>query len=128
MVAEKTAPNTRSAPSGTVSLSTVAAERRSRRSAGRGGAASTAGRASRPAPHPLSDDGVARVPRAPDPAFADLPELPTLPMLLGFGFWVPGAEKPAPADEGTGSGPHGRAPSPARQGEGRPLPGASSST
>lgn len=132
MVAEKTVPNTRSASSGTVSLATVAAERRSRRSARRGGAvgdaASTPGRVSRPAPHPLIDDAAAPVPRAPDPAFADLPELPTLPMLLGFGFWVPGAERPAAAEEGSGAGPAGRAPSPARQGEGRPLPGAPSST
>ncbi|MGW1818910.1 hypothetical protein ACWCQM_35785 [Streptomyces sp. NPDC002125] len=68
-------------------------------------------------PHPLFDDAPAHVPRAPEPAFADLPELSTLPMVLGFGFWVPGA-----------GGVDRRAPSPTRQGEGRPLPGVQSST
>ena len=132
MVAEKTVPNTQSAPRGTASLATAAALRRSRRSAGRGGpvadSAAAAGRTSRSAPHPLFDDAVARAPRAPAPAFADLPELPTLPMLLGFGFWVPGAERPAPGGDGSGVDADGRVPSPAQQGEGRPLPGVRSST
>ncbi|MFF5899863.1 hypothetical protein ACFY8O_28585 [Streptomyces argenteolus] len=82
-----------------------------------------AGRAPR-APH----DEAARVPRAPAPEFADLPELPTLPMLLGIGFWVPGAERPASGGDGSGSAVDRRVSSPTRQGEGRPLPGARSST
>nr|WCD56684.1 hypothetical protein [Streptomyces sp.] len=121
MGAEKRIPNTQSGPRVTASLSTAAAARRSHRTSGRGGTAAgstpAAGRASRPAPHPLFDDAAAHVPRAPEPAFDDLPELSTLPMTLGFGFWVPGA----------GRGVDHQAPSPIRQGEGRPLPGVQSS-
>ncbi|MFI6963359.1 hypothetical protein [Streptomyces sp. NPDC050255] len=98
------------------------------------------GRPSRAEPHPMLAEMVLRAPRPPEPTFADLPELMAMPMLLGIGFWVPGAGGRASGgeetgvgegnnvSEGGGVGAEGRVSSPAPRDEGRPLPGIASAT
>ncbi|MGW0934562.1 hypothetical protein [Streptomyces sp. NPDC002666] len=102
------------------------------------------GKPPRAEPHPMLAEMVLRAPRPPEPTFADLPELMTMPMVLGIGFWVPGAANRASGSEetgvddgngvreeggvgdGNGGDAEGRVPSPAPRDEGRPLPGIGS--
>lgn len=96
------------------------------------------GKPSRAEPHPMLAEMVLRAPLPPEPTFADLPELMTMPMLLGIGFWMPGAGS-RPSGEATGVGDgnsvreggvdaEGHASSSAPRDERRPLPGIGSAT